>query len=1046
MVTVPFSTQLDGEFRQRGISAKVRAKCTEIGVRSIADLIKLTDAELYQHFKVDAKCGSIDWKHIKALWAGDDNFPRNYVPPIRKQAMKNGIKGFYVDHLEKNGVDDLKDVDEKQLWDVAKIAIKKKVPQKDIANDVYDIRKSIAKTRDGPRSGGTGGNSNGGWGKLLGGLGKGKGGKGGGPQSLLGGLSGGKGGGQGTKGINPIAAAQLQMYMDEAAEMEDKAKAELDSMKPEELAKKTGEKLKQKIDNLRPEVETPQEFYDVGKGFRGMKAIDDLDRGALFDATDNYGESYESNEDLVAGVSGGLCLTGLSIDLEDNSVDLGLLPVLSKPSRVQCFGVTVPFESNVVNEVSETDAYRFIANVKSFGMTTAKTSRVTGGGSIGIGFGPFGAKKKFSYGKERQSMLAKESQSTSKTTSRVKTKSVTIIEYMMVPMRTFFIPESEMILSEDAILDLMEVRDMSSARRFLDKFGSHVPVVKRTLGGVFFRQITLLSEEELSTGKMFAAAGTQLDKIKKNSFSMDGGGTGMIKGVTFGGGNAISRKTSTSSSSGSVELNKDDKSDAKLTCTYNYSVTSLGPNATTMEDFYTVLQQNDRSWACIDSSTPHSCVIPIWRLVERQRTPIHLAGEEIKMRTNEEIAKYLKDGWLDGLDEDTKQRMGESGGSLVSAMKRKKDLEPSLEKLSTAIFESVAGLEDKDMEDLLVLQKMVHSASIIMAEPSSNANAIPHLERLDDSRGIDWIELFLALGQSIESSFDDAEKEVMERFFVMLQNNPDCELKLDAEAYQTARDLKGDDWRYFSQFFNTFLEKEWKVGFSRWDGLIPRSGIKATLTYPQRFGHKTNSAFFFAAGNFYKWDLGSHKLLQKGKFSELYPTVTAYKAIHIFPDTVQKPFVYFIGVPPYYNRWKLKEDRLSGAKILANKTHWPQLAKIGQDVDATLTFPAENMPDYAAEDRRYYWFVGEYYYTLATNDGTTEPEKKEKICDGFPGLPAGKKIDAVFVYPHDQPSKPPFYAKDIAYFFIGERYYMWDYKVRKLVSPKGYLISRKDLL
>ena len=64
-----------------------------------------------------------------------------------------------------------------------------------------------------------------------------------------------------------------------------------------------------------------------------------------------------------------------------------------------------------------------------------------------------------------------------------------------------------MRLSKDAKKAIIRISTEREAVNFLATFGSHLPFGMSTLGGVFFRKITMTTQTEVSSTSLFAAAG-----------------------------------------------------------------------------------------------------------------------------------------------------------------------------------------------------------------------------------------------------------------------------------------------------------------------------------------------------------------------------------------------------------------------------------------------------------------------------------------------------------------------------------------------------------
>jgi hypothetical protein len=94
--------------------------------------------------------------------------------------------------------------------------------------------------------------------------------------------------------------------------------------------------LQEKLATLKSATEAAERFKAVGKNFQGSKVLfDNLNSNAMvLPASKGVIESYKTDEELVASVSGGLALHGLVLVLEDHPVGAGTIPALKQPENV----------------------------------------------------------------------------------------------------------------------------------------------------------------------------------------------------------------------------------------------------------------------------------------------------------------------------------------------------------------------------------------------------------------------------------------------------------------------------------------------------------------------------------------------------------------------------------------------------------------------------------------------------------------------------------------------------------------------------------------
>lgn len=92
--------------------------------------------------------------------------------------------------------------------------------------------------------------------------------------------------------------------------------------------------------------------------------------------------------------------------------------------------------------------------------------------------------------------LSKESSENATAETNAKTSFAYIVEYIKMPMRCFRVPYDGMRLSEDAKRAIRKVYTEREALQFLRTYGSHLPFGMHTLGGVFFRNMSMQTRED----------------------------------------------------------------------------------------------------------------------------------------------------------------------------------------------------------------------------------------------------------------------------------------------------------------------------------------------------------------------------------------------------------------------------------------------------------------------------------------------------------------------------------------------------------------------
>ena len=203
-----------------------------------------------------------------------------------------------------------------------------------------------------------------------------------------------------------------------------------------------------------------------------------------------------------------------------------------------------------------------------------------------------------------------------------------------MPMRSFTIPETSMRLSADAVRSIRRVTTKLEAERFLKMFGSHIPSGQHTLGGVFFRKVSLTTESEVSSFEAFKSAGNQL--------SAHVGGSGF--GVSGSAGYSYSNAVKSGSTTFSSNAERSASGSASVQGYFESSVVCLGPNAATPEEFAQALAKNSGTWACIERGNL-GALIPVWNKVEDYENEVK---NRAYFRTfKEKPSVLLKNAWME---------------------------------------------------------------------------------------------------------------------------------------------------------------------------------------------------------------------------------------------------------------------------------------------------------------------------------------------------------------------------------------------------------------
>jgi hypothetical protein len=425
----------------------------------------------------------------------------------------------------------------------------------------------------------------------------------------------------------------------------------LESLNVSKLMEKDSKAVEEKISRLTALVKKSAEFDAAGKNFQGDKLLTGLTGGALrLPSASEQGiiQSYSSNEDLVASVSGGLALHGICLLLEDEPIVSATLATLKRPDFVAMLGVATPFMTSTFKSTQETETIRFNTTARSGGMTMAESS--TSGWGVSASVSGWGASGSVAHGEtetEAQSETREEEMEEKKKKEKTTSKAH-IIEYIKMPMKSFRIPGHSMKLSVDVHEAVRNVRTERQALAFLRAYGSHIPFGIHTVGGVFFRSISVTSNSVSESVSLFQAAGDQLstDKGASSSSSVSGGGS--YGGVTVSASASMSQASKTGSSTFNASADESKKESKTSEMFFESSVTSMGPNAPTPESFASMLSKNTGTWAVIDRGKLDQ-LKPIWEFIRddilsesKERVRTILAESKERVRTESEVAQLEK--------------------------------------------------------------------------------------------------------------------------------------------------------------------------------------------------------------------------------------------------------------------------------------------------------------------------------------------------------------------------------------------------------------------
>lgn len=295
---------------------------------------------------------------------------------------------------------------------------------------------------------------------------------------------------------------------------------------------------------------------------------------------------------------------------------------MKEPSYVEVYGVNQPFNSSVFKCTKEIDLSTFRKTATAGGMSMAvdmsSSFSVAGDMKINGGIGAISTEGSFGTSAALELARSKKRESESRSENNVKIKKAFLTEYIKMPMRCVRIPYDSMRLSEDAKREIFKMSTLLEAFRFLRKFGSHLSCGEYTLGGVFFRTIAMESKEEVDSAAMFAVAGDTMSNVL--GFGMTGHLSGGSSAGLFGIGTKMSGSIDSNAAakfgmtSENTQSNGTGIKTASSTYSYSVSVSSLGPNANTSEEFFNQLNTNTGTWSVIDKGALDH-VIPVWDLI-----------------------------------------------------------------------------------------------------------------------------------------------------------------------------------------------------------------------------------------------------------------------------------------------------------------------------------------------------------------------------------------------------------------------------------------------
>ena len=318
-------------------------------------------------------------------------------------------------------------------------------------------------------------------------------------------------------------------------------------------------------------------------------------------------ELYKSEVEIIAKASAGRALCGIYHSEYEPPKPAGR-PLLQVPSSVVLTNPTSAEEVNYMKFAAEGVAADYVRVVES-------SSTNIGTGLTGF-YGLFVGEEEGGYGHEQETQADK--------SIKTFTTSASVLHYIRVAKKAFQLEEDKIRLTLTAkkmAMSIVHDRNASaderesSARVFMERYGSHYPAGVQTLGGVFFSIADAKSKSTKDTFKLTQAA---VDHLKSQiSVGFLGGGLGIGASITGDHTDSVGR-------SGASHRESSNEG-------FTFSLKSMGPPATNPATFHKLLSYNS-TWALIDRGSFQG-YIPVWELVR------NLGGDF------EDAARVLEETW-----------------------------------------------------------------------------------------------------------------------------------------------------------------------------------------------------------------------------------------------------------------------------------------------------------------------------------------------------------------------------------------------------------------
>jgi hypothetical protein len=387
-----------------------------------------------------------------------------------------------------------------------------------------------------------------------------------------------------------------------------------------EAAKKV---VNEKMSEISKLLELPPDWNKQETGKTPEKLLEELNGIInLFNNAVEPNEPYNSDHEVVQKASGGRALCGIFFS-KYRAPSTAERPLIIMPSKVM---LSSPNNSHQIRYL-KFSASRAAANY----VQTVKSSSTNVGFSVGGFYELFVGDVHGSYGSSHETNSAK--------LKKKATSEASVVQYIWTATKTFKIEQEHFILSSSArkhakmlakVIQDEEEKQTGSwrsedlAKKFLDRYGSHMPAGLHTLGGILFRIVDAQSEGESSAYQLTEKSAQQLQG--QLSFGFLGG--------AFGIGMSVSGEHSSSEGKKTADDVKEEKT------SYTFTSQAMGPAATDPATFSKLLSNNS-TWALIDRGSP-SAYIPVWEMINDLGSEFEKAAQVLQMVWNNKEMKLKK--------------------------------------------------------------------------------------------------------------------------------------------------------------------------------------------------------------------------------------------------------------------------------------------------------------------------------------------------------------------------------------------------------------------